>query len=128
MEYIDTLIAKTAIIIISYYIIRYLINKFSEYNMIKGLSGPKAFPLIGNLYLLLGAMEALKWATHRKLLNEEFKESIHSTHMDSILKNTKRLVTNLETTNGENIDILHHVHLCTLDIVYGEIWNCFLNV
>ncbi|KAI4478025.1 hypothetical protein M0804_012216 [Polistes exclamans] len=186
MEYIDTFIAKTAIIIILYYVIRYLINTFFEYNMVKGLSGPKAFPIIGNLYLFLGPMEditnkmlklsnkytspwrfwigpklfilfddpkyieiitkssnsyektplydffkpilgnglitapALKWATHRKLLSEEFKESILSIHMDSILKNTKRLVTNLETTNGENIDILHQLHLCTLDIVYDS--------
>ncbi|XP_043501605.1 cytochrome P450 4g15-like [Polistes fuscatus] len=57
MEYIDTLIAITAITIILYYIIKYLINKFFEINMVKGFSGPKAFPLIGNIYLLLGDME-----------------------------------------------------------------------
>lgn len=186
MEYIDTLFAKTAIIIILYYIIKYLKNKYREYNIVKGFSGPKAFPVIGNLHLLLGDMKdtynkmvklstsytspwrfwigpklflifddpdyieiitkrsygyeknqiyefikpvlgnglftapAIKWEIHRKLLNEEFKESIYSTYVNTILKHTNTLATILETTNGENVDILHYVHLCTLDIIYDS--------
>ncbi|XP_043502779.1 cytochrome P450 4C1-like isoform X2 [Polistes fuscatus] len=186
MEYIDTLIAITAITIILYYIIKYLINKFFEFNMVKGFSGPKAFPLIGNIYLLLGDMEdvtnkmlklstkytspwrfwigpklfilfddpkcieiitkrsnsyeknliyeffkpvlgnglftvpASNWEIHRKILSPVFKEKFHSTYIDSILKNSNRLVTILENTNGENVDIMHYIHLCTLDIIYGR--------
>ncbi|KAI4474642.1 hypothetical protein M0804_014748 [Polistes exclamans] len=193
MGYIDTVIASTAIIFILFYVMEYLINKYREYNMVKGFSGPKAYPLIGNLHLLHGDMKdiynkflklstsytspwrfwigpkllimfddpesieiitkrtfsyekhqqydffkpfmgnglfsapALIWEIHRKILNPIFKEQILSTHMDSILKNSNRLATVLETTNGKNVDILHYVHLCTLDIIYGEVLK-FLNV
>ncbi|KAI4473461.1 hypothetical protein M0804_015334 [Polistes exclamans] len=61
---------------------------------------------------------ALKWSIHRTLLNPIFKEQILTTSMDSILRNSMRLVNNLETTNGKNVDILHYLHLCTLDIVF----------
>ncbi|XP_043501608.1 cytochrome P450 4C1-like [Polistes fuscatus] len=154
--------------------------------MVKGFSGPKAFPLIGNLYLFLGDMEdvtnkmlklstkyespwrfwigpklfiifddpkyigiitkrsnsyeknliydlfkpalgnglftikASNWEIHRKILSPVFKEKFHSTYIDSILKNSNRLARILETTNGENVDIMHYVHLCTLDIIYDS--------
>ncbi|XP_043498452.1 cytochrome P450 4C1-like [Polistes fuscatus] len=153
--------------------------------MAKGFSGPKAFPFIGNLYLLLGDMEdiyfrdvtnkmlklsnkyaspwrfwinpklfilfddpkcieiyyeknliydlfkpavgnglftipALKWEIHRKILNPVFKEQFHSTFMDSISKNSNSLATILESTDGKNIDTLHCIHLCTLDIIYDS--------
>ncbi|XP_043488900.1 cytochrome P450 4C1-like [Polistes fuscatus] len=74
-------------------------------------------PLMGNG---LFTAPALKWEIHRKILNPIFKEQILSTHMDSIIKNSNRLATILETTKGKNVDTLHYVHLCTLDIIYDS--------
>ncbi|XP_043490140.1 cytochrome P450 4C1-like [Polistes fuscatus] len=81
-------------------------------------------PALGNG---LFTIKALKWEIHRKILSPVFKEKFHSTYIDSIIKNSNRLATILETTNGENVDIMHYVHLCTLDIIYGKLMK-FLNV
>ncbi|KAI4480465.1 hypothetical protein M0802_014195, partial [Mischocyttarus mexicanus] len=57
MENITTVIVSIAVIIKLFYVIKYLINKFREYNLVKNFSGPKAFPIIGNSHLFLGNME-----------------------------------------------------------------------
>ncbi|XP_015173875.1 PREDICTED: cytochrome P450 4C1-like isoform X3 [Polistes dominula] len=51
-----------------------------------------------------------------------------SSYMESINKNSKRLVNILEITNGENVDFSHYVHLCTLDIIYDTLWESDLNL
>ncbi|XP_043488006.1 LOW QUALITY PROTEIN: cytochrome P450 4C1-like [Polistes fuscatus] len=48
--------------------------------------------------------------------------------MDSMIKNANRLANILETTNGKNVDIMHYVHLCTLDIVYDSLLESDLNL
>ncbi|KAI4483216.1 hypothetical protein M0804_008271 [Polistes exclamans] len=65
MGYITTVLASTAVIIILLYVIEYLINKFREYNMVKKCPGPKAYPLIGNLYMFLGDLKDIT----NKLIN-----------------------------------------------------------
>ncbi|XP_043502773.1 cytochrome P450 4C1-like, partial [Polistes fuscatus] len=70
--------------------------------------------------------ESSLWNIHRKILNPVFKEV--STYMDSIIKNSNRLANTLETTNGKNVDIMHYVHLCTLDIIYGSLLESDLNL
>ncbi|XP_043489615.1 cytochrome P450 4C1-like [Polistes fuscatus] len=131
--------------------------------MVKKFSGPKAYPLIGNLNELLGDQngprlcigfddpENIKilskssigyekssqyifvknyfgngiftapasiWDIHRTILSPAFKEV--STYMDYIVKNSNRLVNMLETTNGKNVDIMHYVTLCAMDIIYEQ--------
>ncbi|XP_043500853.1 cytochrome P450 4C1-like [Polistes fuscatus] len=66
------------------------------------------------------------WNIHRTILNPVFKEV--STYMDSIIKNSNRLANILETTNGKNVDIMHYVHLCTLDIIYDGLLESDLNL
>ncbi|KAI4474859.1 hypothetical protein M0804_014636 [Polistes exclamans] len=51
---ITEVIAPTLIIFLLFYIIKYIIYKFREYNMVKKCSGPKAYPLIGNLNMFVG--------------------------------------------------------------------------
>ncbi|XP_043492267.1 cytochrome P450 4C1-like isoform X2 [Polistes fuscatus] len=48
--------------------------------------------------------------------------------MDSMIKNSNRLANILETTNGKNVDIMHYVHLCTLDIIYDSLLESDLNL
>ncbi|XP_043486958.1 cytochrome P450 4g15-like [Polistes fuscatus] len=187
MENITTVLALTAIIIILFYVIEYLINKFREYNMVKKYQGPKAYPLIGNLNLFVGDLKditykliklsenysspwrlwvgpklvlffddpeymkiisdgsygwekselydfmkpyignglftapASVWKIHRRILNPVFKEQMFSTYMDSIVRKSNTLANILETTNGENVNFLLYVNMCTLDIIYGSL-------
>ncbi|KAI4472428.1 hypothetical protein M0802_016834 [Mischocyttarus mexicanus] len=194
MENIATVAVLTAIIVISCYVIKYLVNKFYEYNMVKSISGPKDFTLIGVLSLFLGNMEdvtnklmkrinnypsiwrfwvgpklfivlndpdyieilsknssdsekpslyglvkdllgnwlftapASMWEVHRKMLKPIFKEQTLSTHMGPIIKNSKRLARILETCNGNEVDVLHYVNLCTLDIIFEDLLETDLDV
>ncbi|XP_043502776.1 cytochrome P450 4V2-like [Polistes fuscatus] len=48
--------------------------------------------------------------------------------MDSIIKNSNRLATILDSTNGKNVDTLHYVHLCTLDIIFDSFLSCDLDL
>ncbi|KAI4473697.1 hypothetical protein M0804_015224 [Polistes exclamans] len=59
---ITQVIALIVIIILLFYIIKYISDKFREYNLVKKCPGPKAYPLIGNLYMFLGD---LKDITHK---------------------------------------------------------------
>ncbi|XP_043502305.1 cytochrome P450 4C1-like [Polistes fuscatus] len=68
------------------------------------------------------------WEIHRNILNPVFKEQIFLTYMESIIKNSNRLANILETTNGENADIMHYVHLCTMDIIYDCLLESDLNL
>ncbi|KAI4476301.1 hypothetical protein M0804_013717 [Polistes exclamans] len=191
---ITKVIAPSVIIFLLFYIIKYTIYKFREYNMVKKCSGPKSYPLIGNLnifagyikdvtYILinlsanysspwvmwigpklivilddpenieiiskssngyeksslydfledimgngLASASASIWKIHRSILDPLFKERMLSTYMDSIVKKSNRLANILETTNGEKVDFLHYVHLCTLDIVYDGVLESDLNL
>ncbi|KAI4476497.1 hypothetical protein M0804_013528 [Polistes exclamans] len=51
---ITHVIALIVIIILLFYIIKYISDKFREYNLVKKCPGPKAYPLIGNLHMFLG--------------------------------------------------------------------------
>lgn len=52
MEYIALLIIVTTILIgLFSRIVQYISNKLHMYNTIKGIPGPKAYPIIGNAYL-----------------------------------------------------------------------------
>ncbi|XP_043486359.1 cytochrome P450 4C1-like [Polistes fuscatus] len=68
------------------------------------------------------------WKIHRNILHPVFKEKMVLTYMDSIVKNSNRLNNILETTNGKNIDFMHYVHLCTLDIIYDSLLESDLNL
>ncbi|XP_043502304.1 cytochrome P450 4V2-like [Polistes fuscatus] len=68
------------------------------------------------------------WEIHRIILNPVFKERMVSTFLDSIVKNSNRLTNNLETTKGKNVDFMHYVHLCTLDITYDSLLENDLNL
>ncbi|XP_015189845.1 PREDICTED: cytochrome P450 4g15-like [Polistes dominula] len=63
------------------------------------------------------------WKIHRRILDQKFNSKMVSYYMESLNKNSKRLINILETSNGENVDISHYVHLCTLDIIFGESWK-----
>ncbi|XP_043494013.1 cytochrome P450 4C1-like isoform X2 [Polistes fuscatus] len=195
MWYINKVSASTAIIIIMlFYVLKYIINKFREYNMAKKFSGPKAYPLIGNLNMFFGDVKDITgnlikmfsdysspcrlwlgltlmvffddpenikilsnssngyekssvydfmkfslgnglftapasiWKNHRRILNPVFKENMVSTYVDSIVKNANRLTNILETTNGKNVNFLHYVHLCMLDIIYDSLLESDLNL
>ncbi|XP_043485923.1 cytochrome P450 4C1-like [Polistes fuscatus] len=70
MWYINKVSVSTAIIIMLFYVLKYIINRFREYNMVKNFSGPKAYPLIGNLNIFLGD---LKEITHKLMkLSENY--------------------------------------------------------
>ncbi|XP_043499947.1 cytochrome P450 4C1-like isoform X1 [Polistes fuscatus] len=178
--------------ILLFYLIKYISDKFREHKLVKKCSGPKPYPLIGNLNVLLGDMKDIThkiiklstiysspwllwvgpklvvilddpenieilsksssgyeksslyfpmknalgdglftapasiWDIHRTILNPVFKEV--STYMDSMIKNSNRLANILETTNGKNVDIMHYVHLCTLDIIYDSLLESDLNL
>ncbi|XP_043500834.1 cytochrome P450 4V2-like [Polistes fuscatus] len=71
---------------------------------------------------------ATMWEIHRRILNPVFKERMLPTYVDTIVKNSNRLINNLETTDGKNIDFLHYVHLCTLDVVYDSLLESDLNL
>ncbi|XP_043497346.1 cytochrome P450 4C1-like [Polistes fuscatus] len=192
MLYVTNFIASTIIIILLFYLIKYISDKFRQYKMVKKFSGPKAYPLIGNLNELLGDQndvtqkllnisinysspwrlwigprlcigfddpENIKilskssigyekssqyifvknyfgngiftapasiWDIHRTILSPAFKEV--STYMDYIVKNSNRLVNMLETTNGKNVDIMHYVTLCAMDIIYDSFLESDLNL
>ncbi|KAI4477092.1 hypothetical protein M0802_014783 [Mischocyttarus mexicanus] len=194
MENIATVTVSVAIIVISFYVIKYLVNKFYQYNMVRNITGPKTFPLIGTLSLFLGNMKDIKnklmnitnnypsiwrfsvglklfivlndpdyieilsknssgsekpspyglikaflgnglftapasmWEVHRKMLNPIFKEQTLSTHMGPIIKNSKRLARILETCNGKEIDVLHYVNLCTLNIISEDLLETDLDL
>ncbi|XP_043499958.1 cytochrome P450 4C1-like [Polistes fuscatus] len=162
--------------------------------MVKKFSGPKAYPLIGNLNIFLGDLKEIThklmklsenysspwllwlgpqlalifddpesieflltnsngyekssvydfmkylfgngvftapasiWKIHRNILHPVFKEKMVSTYVDLIVKNSIRLNNILETTNGKNIDFMHYVHLCTLDIIYDSLLESDLNL
>ncbi|XP_043504546.1 cytochrome P450 4C1-like [Polistes fuscatus] len=178
--------------ILLFYLIKYISDKFREHKLVKKCSGPKPYPLIGNLNLLLGDMKDIThkiiklstiysspwllwvgpklvvilddpenieilskssssyeksylyfpmknllgdglfsapasiWDIHRTISNPVFKEV--STYMNSMIKNSNRLANILETTNGKNVDIMHYVHLCTLDIIYDSLLESELNL
>ncbi|XP_043504535.1 cytochrome P450 4g15-like [Polistes fuscatus] len=184
--------------ILLFYLIKYISDKFREHKLVKKCSGPKPYPLIGNLNVLLGDMKDIThkiiklstiysspwllwvgpklvvilddpenieilsnsssgyeksslyfpmknalgdglllhqtianentsiWDIHQKILSPVFKEV--STYMDSMIKNSNRLANILETTNGKNVDIMHYVHLCTLDIIYDSLLESDLNL
>nr|XP_050866027.1 cytochrome P450 4C1-like isoform X3 [Vespula vulgaris] len=58
MEFIAILIVITIILIgLFCEIIQYFLNKLHMYNTIKGIPGPKAYPIIGNAHLLIGDTE-----------------------------------------------------------------------
>ncbi|KAI4489425.1 hypothetical protein M0802_011180 [Mischocyttarus mexicanus] len=48
------IIVPTILLIGLFYIVLYLINRFNMMNKIKNIPGPKAYPIIGNAYMLLG--------------------------------------------------------------------------
>ncbi|KAI4474856.1 hypothetical protein M0804_014634 [Polistes exclamans] len=58
---ITKVIAPTIIIFLFFYIIKYIIYKFREYNMVKKCSGPKAYPLIGNLNMFVGDVKDITY-------------------------------------------------------------------
>ncbi|XP_043494017.1 cytochrome P450 4C1-like [Polistes fuscatus] len=76
----------------------------------------------------LGTAPASIWEIHRKILNPVFKENMISTYVDSIVENSNRLNNILETINGKNVNFLHYVHLCTLDIIYDSLLESDLNL
>ncbi|XP_043491766.1 cytochrome P450 4C1-like [Polistes fuscatus] len=68
------------------------------------------------------------WKIHRNILYPVFNDKMVSTYVDLIVKNSNRLNNILETTNGKNIDFMHYVHLCTLDIIYDSLLESDLNL
>ncbi|KAI4473569.1 hypothetical protein M0804_015280, partial [Polistes exclamans] len=68
------------------------------------------------------------WKIHRRILKPVFKEQMFSTFMDSIVKNSNRLTNILEATNGKNVNFLHYVNICTMDIIYGSILESDLDL
>ncbi|XP_015189800.1 PREDICTED: cytochrome P450 4C1-like isoform X2 [Polistes dominula] len=68
------------------------------------------------------------WKIHRRILDPKFNSKNISCHMESLNKNSKRLINILETRNGENVDIFHYVHLCTLDMIFDSLLESDLNL
>ncbi|XP_046828265.1 cytochrome P450 4A14-like [Vespa crabro] len=74
-----------------YGIAEYFLNKLNVTNKIKGISGPKAFPIIGNHLIIRDTT-----AVFNQILNLE----------------------KLETLDGEELDAFHYVFRCSLDVIY----------
>ncbi|XP_043493914.1 cytochrome P450 4C1-like [Polistes fuscatus] len=68
------------------------------------------------------------WEIHRKILNPVFNEKMVSSYVDPMVKNSNILNNILETTNGKNIDFMHYVHLCMLDIISDSLLENDLNL
>ncbi|XP_014611163.1 PREDICTED: cytochrome P450 4C1-like, partial [Polistes canadensis] len=68
------------------------------------------------------------WKIHRRILNPVFKKQMISTYVDSIVKNSNRLINNLETNTGKNVNFHHYVHLCTLDIIFESLLKIDLDL
>ncbi|KAI4483245.1 hypothetical protein M0804_008300 [Polistes exclamans] len=92
---ITKVIASTIIIFLLFYIIKYIINKFHEYNMVKKCSGPKGYPLIGNLNMFVGDAKDITYKLMK--LSENYSSPW-------LLRIGPKLVVVL--TDPENIEII----------------------
>ncbi|XP_047364502.1 cytochrome P450 4C1-like isoform X2 [Vespa velutina] len=103
-----------------YGIAEYFLNKLRMFNMINGIPGPKAFPIIGN-HLFTGDTTAL----FKQILN--LGNNCQLSYMDVFVNHSIALMEKLETFVGEELEVFNYVLRYTLDIIYDATLDTQIN-
>ncbi|XP_046832104.1 cytochrome P450 4C1-like isoform X2 [Vespa crabro] len=94
------------------------------FNMINGIPGPKAFPIIGiigNAHLFIGDTTAL----FKQILN--LGNNCQLSYMDVFVNHSIALMEKLETFVGEELEVFDYVLRCTLNIIYDATLDTQIN-